>query len=306
MDYRCADLSDAATLHGLFNGIETVFHLASHSPPAHSLHLYDAPTHWTVTALGTRNLVASIATSAVRKVVYASSVKVMGDAVAARGRPVTERDMPQPDTEYGRAKLAAERSVLALGRDVAKHVSVLRLPLVYGLSNPFEPNQDNVARMLAAIARRRFPPWPRVDNHRSAVHVNDALRALLLLATDSRASGQIYLVTDGRPYSTRWLYEQMCVALGRPLPRWVVPLWTLRSAATFGSLLEQVSGRVMPLNREGLAKLLGDAWYSSEKLQRELGFIAEQNLEQEIVRMVAKINQQRADGCQPKFKCVYF
>ncbi|MBK1695000.1 epimerase [Chromatium weissei] len=282
IEYRYADLTDETTLHELLNGIEIVFHLASYSPPAHSSQIYDAPAHWTVTALGTRNLTAVAATSAVRGVVYASSVKVMGDAVNAQKRSLTECDVPQPNTEYGRAKRAAECSVLALGRNFGKHVSVLRLPMVYGISH-----QGNVAQMFNAIARHRFPPWPQVENRRSAVHVNDAIRALLLLATDSRADGQIYFVTDGCAYSTRWLYERMCVALGRPLPRWTLPLWTLRSAATVGSLLEQMSGRGMPLNQDGLAKLLGDAWYSSEKLQRELDFIAEHDLEQEIVRMAA-------------------
>ena len=103
---------------------------------------------------------------------------------------------------------------------------------------------------------------------------------------DPRAAGQVYLVTDGRPYSTRWLYEQIRLALGQPVLRWSVPLWLLEVAAAAGSTMERLSGRAMPLTRVGLAKLTGDAWYSSDKLRRGLGFVPEHRLEEEIPLMV--------------------
>ncbi|AFL74605.1 NAD-dependent epimerase/dehydratase family protein [Thiocystis violascens] len=283
IDCRRADLTDAASLNAVLDGIDTVFHLASYSPAPGEPDIYEAPSHWPITAIGTRNLTRVVAVSQVRHLVYASSVKAMGDAAGARGRPADEDDEPQPETLYGRAKLDAERSILALGLAQPIQVSVLRLPMVYGLKG-----QGNVARLIDAIARRRFPPWPRVDNRRSAVHVADAVRALLVLARDPRVNGQVYLVTDGRQYSTRWLYERICLALGRPIPAWAVPLWALRFAAELGSRIERVSGRSMPLNLNGLSKLTGDAWYSSEKLRRELEFIPEHDLEQDIPRMVSE------------------
>lgn len=283
IDCRRADLTDVASLNAVLDGIDTLFHLASYSPAPGESDIYEAPAHWPITAVGTCNLTRAVADSGVRCLVYASSVKAMGDAAGARGYPADEDDEPRPDTLYGRAKLDAEHSVLTLGLARPIQVSVLRLPMVYGLKG-----QGNVARMIDAMARHRFPPWPRVDNRRSAVHVADAVRALLMLARDPRANGQVYLVTDGRQYSTRWLYERIALALGRPIPAWVVPLWALRFAAELGSWIERVSGRAMPLNREGLSKLTGDAWYASEKLGRELEFVPEHDLEQDIPRMVSE------------------
>lgn len=281
IDFRCADLTDPGTLNGLLDGIEAVFHLASYSPLPDEPDIYEAPAHWPVTALGTRNLASQVADSQVTRLVYLSSVKAMGDAVAAQGRPADETTEPRPDSLYGRAKLAAEQGVLGLGRSGRIHTAVLRLPMVYGLEG-----QGNVARLIDAVARGRFPSWPRVQNRRSAIHVDDAVRAALLLARDPRAADQVYLVTDGRPYSTRWLYEQIRSALGRPVPDWAVPLWALQAAAAMGSLGERFTGRAMPLTRVGLSKLTGDAWYSSEKIRRELGFQPEHNLEREIPILV--------------------
>jgi nucleoside-diphosphate-sugar epimerase len=42
----------------------------------------------------------------------------------------------------------------------------------------------------------------------------------------------------------------------------------------------------MPLTLVGLSKLKGDAWYSSSKIERELGFTPQHHLEDEIPRMV--------------------
>jgi UDP-glucose 4-epimerase len=282
IDARAGDIVDPESLHGLVDGIETVFHLASYAPAPDEPDIYECPAHWTVTAEGTRNLCDLIARSGVQRLVYLSTVKAMGEEAGGRGGPADETDAPRPDTLYGRAKRAAEERVLLLGRERAIHSAVIRLPMVYGL-----PGAGNLARLIDAVARHRFPPWPRLDNHRSAVHVEDVAGAAILAAGHPAAAGEVYLVTDGHPYSTRWLYEQVLSALGRPLPRWRVPLWTLRAAASIGSVAERLSGRAMPLTRVGLAKLTGDAWFSSEKIRRELGFEAERALREEIPRLVS-------------------
>lgn len=288
IDCRSGDLSDVSTLDGVLKGISVVFHLASYSPAPDEPDIYEAPAHWPVTAVGTRNLTVLAEASKISRLVYVSSVKAMGDEIAAQGRPADETMEPQPDSLYGRAKLAAEQSVLELGQSGRIHVAVLRLPMVYGLEG-----QGNVARMIDAVARGRFPPWPRITNRRSAVHVEDAVQAVLLLAGDPRAAGELYLVTDGRTYSTRWLYEQIRSALGCSIPAWVAPLWVLDAAAAVGTLVERWSGRSMPLTRVGLSKLTGDAWYSSEKIQGTLGFYPKHDLERDIPRMVQAYLKQR-------------
>ncbi|HYN76547.1 MAG TPA: NAD-dependent epimerase/dehydratase family protein, partial [Lamprocystis sp. (in: g-proteobacteria)] len=289
IELRRADLTDPSTLRGLLDAIDTVFHLASHSPSPGEPAIYEAPAHWPVTALGTRHLVAAASAGKVRSLVYVSSVMAMGDAAGARGEPADERIEPRPETLYGRAKLAAERSVLAGGSGRPGHAVVVRLPMVYGLDG-----QGNVARLIDAVARRRFPPWPRIANRRSAIHVDDAVAAVLRAAQAPPAAGQVYLVTDGHAYSTRGLYEQIQAALDRAVPGWSVPLWGLEAVAALGSVAERLAGVAMPLTRAGLSKLTGDAWYCSDKICRELGFAARYSLAQEIPTLVRRYLEARA------------
>lgn len=281
---RPAELTDPASLRGLCEGIDTLFHLASYAPRPDEPDVYGAPAHWPVTAEGTAHLMRQVEASEVRRVVYVSSVKAVGDLAGARGRAADESVTAQPDSLYGRAKLAAERSVLGVGARLGLHATVLRLPMVYGLGD-----SGNIARMVRAVAARRFPPWPRVSNRRSAIHVEDAVSAATLVAGHPEAAGETYFVTDGRAYSTRWLYEQTLAALGRPVPRWAVPPWVLRTAALTGTLGERLSGRRMPLTLDGLGKLMGDAWYSSSKLERQVGFRPRHTLETEISRLVGEL-----------------
>ena len=290
VDVRLGDLTDPSSLQSVCSGIDTLFHLASYAPRPDEPDLYNAPNHWPVTAEGTANLMAEAAGSNVRRLIYISTVKAMGDAAGELGRPADETLTPAPDTLYGRAKLAAEQRVLATGQTAGIQASVLRLPMVYGLDD-----KGNLARLIAAIAARRFPPWPQIDNRRSAIHIEDAVAAAILIARNPASAGQTYCVTDGRAYSTRWIYERILLALGRPIPRWTVPLWALRAAAAGGSIGERLLGRRLPLTLDGLSKLTGDAWYASEKLERTLGFSPQHSLETEIPRLVRAIRRPSTD-----------
>ena len=57
------------------------------------------------------------------------------------------------------------------------------------------------------------PPLPEIKNRRSMIHVDDLVRVLLLLAQDEHAYGEIFIATDGNPYSSREIYDAICHVL---------------------------------------------------------------------------------------------
>jgi len=281
VDCRYGDLAVPNSLPEALKDIELVFHLASYSPRPDEPDIYEALSHWSVTADGTRHLVDAAVAAGVAGLIYFSSVKAMGDMAGAEGQPADESTPARPETLYGRAKLEAEHGILQAGSNGLLHACVLRLPMVYGLDGA-----GNLYRMIDAVACGRFPPWPRVTNRRSALHVRDAISAAMLVATDRRAAGQTYLVTDGSEYSTRWIYEQIRLALGLAIPAWTLPLWSWRLAAQVGTAAERLTGKPMPLTTVALSKLAGDAWYGSGKIREELSFVSHHRLDTEIPKMV--------------------
>jgi nucleoside-diphosphate-sugar epimerase len=188
----------------------------------------------------------------------------------------------QPETPYGRSKLDAERTTLEVGRRTGLHVACLRLPLVYGPGN-----KGNLFRMIEAIDRGFFPPLPELGNRRSMVHVEDVARAAVLAAETPSANGQCYIVTDGRTYSTRELYMMICKGLGREIPAWHVPVWVLKALAVAGDAIGKVLGKRFMFDSDALEKLTGSAWYSSEKISRELGYKPVRRFEEALSEMIA-------------------
>jgi len=242
-------------------GVDTIFHLAG---KAHALSetCQDEEDYFRINVEGTSILLEAARVAGVRRFVFISSVKAMGEGGdACQDESVTCR----PETPYGKSKLAAERLVLE-GGYVPEPV-VLRLSMVYGSSR-----KGNLPRMIEAVAKGRFPPLPEVGNQRSMVHVEDVVQAALLAAEKPAAVGQTYIVTDGHTCSTRQLYEWICEALDKSVPVWTIPPGLLKVLAKVGDGIGHVRGRRFVFDSDALDKLIGSACYSSKKIQRELGF----------------------------------
>lgn len=278
VSFFSGDLSERSSLHGLCDGVESVFHLAGLAHTEARAHEDYSANQWRTTVGGTENLLAE-ATGKIKDIIYISSVKAMGEGGKDE---IGETFVPHPGSAYGKARLAAESRVLEFGARQGIKVCILRLPMVYGAGC-----KGNVPRMIESVDRDRFPPLPEVGNRRSMVHVDDVVQAMLLAANSPRASGQVYIVTDGQVYSSRQMYVWICQALGKPVPRWTVPAGLLRGAAKAGDLIGAVRRRQFVLNSDVLDKLLGSAWYSSRKITEDLGFHPTRNLEGALPEMVA-------------------
>ncbi len=276
------DLAERPSLHGLCDGVDTVFHCAGLAHTEAQGNEDYSGAQWRATVDGTENLLEEAA-GKVRSIIYLSSVKAMGEGGE---QELDESSVPHPEGAYGQARLAAEARVLEFGRRHGVRVCILRLSMVYGAGC-----KGNLPRMIAAVDRNRFPPLPETGNRRSMVYVEDVVQAALLAADNDRAAGQVYIVTDGKGYSTRQIYEWICSALGKPIPRWTVPPGLLRSAALAGDLIGTVRGRSFAFNSRALEKLLGSAWYSSRKITEELGYHPSCDVERALPEMIAAYRQ---------------
>ncbi|MDH3199046.1 MAG: NAD-dependent epimerase/dehydratase family protein [Candidatus Krumholzibacteria bacterium] len=256
-------------------GVDVAFHFAGKA------HAFDEPGdaasgHRAVSVEGTRRLLEACRCARVARLVFASSVKAMGEGGEER---LDESSVARPRSEYGRSKLDAEALVLRGG--YVPHATVLRLPLVYGPGD-----RGNLARMIDAVDRGRFPPLPRVRNRRSMIHVDDVARAAVLAADHPAAAGRVFLLDDGRAYSTRQIYEWICASLGREVPGWTVPSFLLRSLARVGDVVGRARGRRWRFDSDAYDKLLGSAIYDGTAARDALGFEPEWDLQRALPRMV--------------------
>jgi len=241
-----------------FASVDTVFHLAGY---AHDLNdASKVKNIYQKINVDSTILLAELAIkSGVKKFIFVSSVKAGG--IAAIDECLDEESQTEPDGLYGKTKREAELKLLEMGERSRMEVSIIRPSLVYGPCV-----KGNLKVMMSGVEKGWFPPLPECRNRRSMIHVDDLVRALLLIAKDDRTNGEIYIATDGQPHSSREIYEAMCVVLGRSIPKWHVPKFVFDIAASMNAGV-----------RYKIEKLLGDECYSSAKLE-SLGFKAKRTL----------------------------
>jgi len=260
LDYDTAicDLQNEKIPESALDSVDVIFHLAGHAHDLASDSIQEK-IYYDVNLGGTVKLIKIAVQKKVRKFIYVSSVKAGG--VPGFGVCASENDQGEPEGIYGKTKREAELKLLKIGEESDIYLSIIRPSLVYG------PNvKGNLQLMLSGIKKGWFLPLPETNNKISMIHVDDLVRAILLVADDNRANGEIFIATDGTPYSSREIYNFMCSALGKPNPKWSVP----KSFFDMASLIN-------PRIRYKLNKLLGDKCYSSAKLEA-LGFKAKKSL----------------------------
>ncbi len=274
-------LEDESSLLQACRDKELILHAAGFAHAENSSKT--AERHWQVNALGTRRLLQAAVQAGVERFVFLSSVKAMGEG----GQRCIDEDWPKPPlTAYGKAKRAAEDWVLQAGKQHGMHAVNLRPAMVYGLGG-----KGNLERMINAVEGRFFPPLPEVGNQRSMVHVTDVVQAALCVAQDPIASQKTYIVTDGKVYSGRVVYDLIRSALNRKPLSWAIPAIVLHALARLGDWGGRISGRRVGFDSQVLDRLLGWACYRSDRIQQEVGYRPEQTLETALPEIVqAHIN----------------
>jgi nucleoside-diphosphate-sugar epimerase len=183
----------------------------------------------------TERVALAAVAAGVRRFVFASTVKVNGEATQP-GEPFRPGDAPSPHDAYARSKLVAERTLARVASGTSMIATNLRLPLVYGPGA-----SGNFRRLVDAVAARRFLPFGAIDNRRSLVALDSLMDAFdALLAAPTPAIGT-HFVADAPSVSTPSLVRAIASALG-VAPRLIpVPVSTLRIAGALSGHGEAVA-----------------------------------------------------------------
>lgn len=207
-----------------------------------------------VNSAGTRHLAEAAAASGVRRFVFLSSVKAMGES-SPPGRALDEADEARPEDAYGVSKREGEIAVMEVAATSGLEPVILRAPLVYGPGV-----KGNFLRLMRLIDRGVPLPFAGVANRRSLVARANLAAALALCLKHPDAVGETFLVADGEDLSTPELIRRLARALGRPARLFPLPQALLVRA-----------GRLLGREAE-IARLTGDLAIDSTALRARLGW----------------------------------
>jgi nucleoside-diphosphate-sugar epimerase len=242
-------------------GVDTVIHLAARVHVMKDKAADPLTEFLKVNLYGTANLAQQAVRAGVKRLVFASSIKVNGESTEAR--PFAESDEPDPQDPYAVSKLQAEQVLQKISKETGLEVVIVRPPLVYGAGV-----KGNFLRLLAAIDKGIPLPLAGAHNLRSLVYVGNLVDALIACATRPAAAGQTYLVSDGEGVSTALLVEYIAKALGRSSRAFYFPPGMIRAAAAMLGRAEQMD------------RLFGSLRVNDHKIRSELGWAPPYTLEQ--------------------------
>jgi nucleoside-diphosphate-sugar epimerase len=256
------DITDRESLRAPMEAVDGVFHVAAY----YKIGVRDDPaTAERINVEGTRNVLDIAGELAVPRIVYTSTVGVLGDT---RGRLEDETHYaPGPFlTEYDRTKWKAHY-------EVAVPMMRAGLPLVIAMPGTIYGPGDTsgIHTTLVQLLRGRLYMTPRGVAF-AWVYIEDAARGLRQ-AMDSGRPGESYLLT-GPVHTFEEAFDMAAHIAGRRPPLLHPRPMVMRSAARLVSILERWDVR-LPIAAETLRLMAGTTWIGSNaKAVKELGFTA--------------------------------
>jgi UDP-glucose 4-epimerase len=276
LDFRPADIAAPKTLHGLFDGMDCVLHVAGLAHVFGKSQAAAAPFH-NVNALGTAHVARAAAEAGVGAMVLVSSVSVYG----RHEKQLVDETCPcAPESPYADSKYQAEQLATEIAQATGMRLTILRLATLYGEGDP-----GNVARLFRAIDRQRFVWIGDGSNQKSLLHRDDAARACVAAAIQPAAEVRTCNVA-APPCSMREIVETIAKALSRKLPTWRVPVAVAMSLGRMAGILTLGHTRLGSLPGT-LRKWLADDAYSAERFETEFGFRTQVSLAEGICREAA-------------------
>lgn len=239
-DHRIVgDLGPETRWDGLLDGVDCLVHCAARVHVLNDRHANPLEAFRTVNVEGTRALARAAAAQGVRRFVFLSSLKVMGETTPP-GQPFQASDAPAPQDAYGLSKWEAERALQEVAASTGLEWVIVRPPLVYGPGV-----KANFRSLMTAVARGIPLPLGAVDNRRSLLGLDNLVDLLLCCSRHPAAAGQVFLASDDHDLSTPELVRQLARALGRPARLLPVPVsWLLLGGKALGrqAQIERLTG----------------------------------------------------------------
>jgi len=163
--------------------------------------------------------------SNIPRMILLSSIKVNGESTAHRP-PYSAADIPAPEDNYGRSKLASEQVVQKIFQNSTTEWVIVRPPLIYG-----ENNKGNLQSLLKLMCKGIPLPFNNIHNRRDLVSIENLCSVISLAITHPQAAGEIFLVSDGVARNTKEIAQLIAERAGLNPYFFATPQWLLKLLA---------------------------------------------------------------------------
>lgn len=230
---------------------DTVIHL---SALVHQMRGASDEAYEKVNVNQTLELARKAKEAGVKQFIFMSTVKVYGEE---SNDIYTEVSACNPQDEYGKSKLKAERELKKLA-DEHFIVSIIRTPIVYGKG--VKANMKNLVKLIDKIP---ILPFGKIKNQRSFVYVGN-LCAMIDCIIQTQKSG-IFLAADDEMLSTTQLIELLAQVKDKKIYLLHVRLFECVLKWLKPSIFQRLFGNLMVDNEQTKAILHFKNPYTAEE-----------------------------------------
>lgn len=254
-------LTEPDSLAAAVAGCRYLFHVAAD----YRLWVPEPEAMFRVNVEGTRQLMLAALAAGVERVVYTSSVAVLGilkDGVADEEALSRAEDMIGP---YKLSKFRAEEAVREL-------VAERNLPaVIVNPSTPIGPGDVKptpTGRIVVEAARGRMPGY--VDTGLNVAHVEDVAIGHLLAARSGQVGRRYILGGENLPLAQ--ILGEAAMAVGRRPPRFKMPQAAVLPIAAGAEAVARLTGREPFATVDGVRMAKKKMFFSSDRAIAELGY----------------------------------
>ncbi len=261
VDLARGDLRDAHAVRRAAAGCSEVYHVAAD----YRLWVPDPAAMYASNVDGTRNVIEAARAAGVQRIIYTSTVGVLGIPHGAPGTeetPSSLQDMPGP---YKRSKFMAE--------EVAREAARAGAPVV--IVNPSTPvgaldlKPTPTGRIIRDFISGRMPAY--VDTGLNLVDVEDCARGHLLAAERGKI-GERYIL-GGENLTLKEMFERLERLSGVPAPKHRIPYAVaLGFALGAETLARTVTHRAPRASVTEVRMSRKHMFFDSSKARSELGY----------------------------------
>jgi dihydroflavonol-4-reductase len=256
------DLTDRVSLDAAVRGCAGVYHVAAD----YRLWVSDPAPMYRTNVQGSVNVLDAAAAAGVPRVVYTSSVAVLG---INRDRTPADEETPvtvqQMIGHYKRSKFLAEQAVRARARELNLAVVTVNPSTPIG---PGDVKPTPTGRILLDAAAGRMPAF--VDTGLNLVDVDDCARGHVL-AYAAGVPGERYIL-GGEDFTLRQILEIVAAKVGRRPATIRLPHWFVYPIAIAAEGWAKVTQREPRVTLDGVRMSQKHMYFSSRKAERELGY----------------------------------
>lgn len=247
-NHPVGDIGPETDWRKALDGMDVVVHLAARVHMMGQVGPESESAYRRINTEGTRRLALNAAEAGVKRIIFLSTVKVLGKTCGAQ--PWSDASPPAPADPYAVSKWEAEQVLFEIGAANGLEVVILRPPLVYG------PGLRGNFLRIMQLCRWPLPlPFGAIDNRRSLIYVGNLVDAILQSLDQPSVAGNAFLISDGNPVSTQDLIQGLCRAMGHRAFLVPVPVSLLRRIAS-------LAGRKADIERLTESLVIDDSRFS--------------------------------------------